>query len=88
LADGQPYSALHLVRELVEAELGESDEGRGKWDGCGGCAIIVARCCEALGRYSEGQAVLERAVQRGANLGMSGVTYSLFRALAQGRSNG
>ncbi|RSH87314.1 anaphase-promoting complex subunit cdc27 [Saitozyma podzolica] len=52
LADEQPYSALHLVRETAEADAAESDEAKGKWDGCGG----------------EGQAVLERAVQRGANL--------------------
>jgi anaphase-promoting complex subunit 3 len=83
LADEQPYSALHLVRETAEADAAESDEAKGKWDGCGGCAIIVARCCEVLGRYSEGQAVLERAVQRGANLGMSRVPYSLSRVWAQ-----
>ena len=32
--------------------------------GCLGCATIVARACEAVGRYSEGAKVLERAMRQ------------------------
>lgn len=52
LATKETYSALHAVRHRAEA-------------GCKGCAMIVARCCQVLGRYTEGQAVLERALRRG-----------------------
>jgi hypothetical protein len=33
--------------------------------GCSGCAMILARCCQKLGRFSEGQAALQRAMTRG-----------------------
>ncbi|WVF71504.1 hypothetical protein IAT40_006310 [Kwoniella sp. CBS 6097] len=70
-SDG-PYSALHLVRD--SAGVDEPDDGgrnrpfgytrsSGKTP-CYGCAMIVARCCEKLGRFSEGQAVLSRALKR------------------------
>ena len=67
LQDKQPYSALHLVQDTVDAGSGSERESQG----CGGCAMIVAKCCEGLGRFSEGQAVLQRAIQRGANLSES-----------------
>lgn len=57
LAAKEPYSALHLVRELADDDARRS--------GCAGCGVIVARCCEAVGRVGEGAAVLERAVKRG-----------------------
>lgn len=61
LAAKEPYSALHLVRELAD-----DDERR---IGCAGCGVIVARCCEAVGRVGEGAAVLERALKRGGGYG-------------------
>jgi anaphase-promoting complex subunit 3 len=49
---GETYSALHVVRDQAER-------------GCGGCAMVLARCCQKLGRFGEGQAVLQRAMTRG-----------------------
>jgi anaphase-promoting complex subunit 3 len=40
--------------------------------GCSGCAMILARCCEKLGRFSEGQAALQRAMSRGNPMSESG----------------
>ncbi|OXC67525.1 hypothetical protein AYX13_04034 [Cryptococcus neoformans] len=74
LQAAEPYSAIHLVRDHtgldnldldLEIRFERSDKV------CGGCAIIVARCCEKLGRYSEGQAVLARALKRGANTNLA-----------------
>ncbi|WVQ99447.1 hypothetical protein IAU59_006582 [Kwoniella sp. CBS 9459] len=71
LQSDEPYQALHLVRDT--AGVDEPDELRKKpfrftrQEGktpCYGCAMIVARCCQKLGRYSEGQAVLSRALKR------------------------
>ncbi|OCF36805.1 anaphase-promoting complex subunit 3 [Kwoniella heveanensis BCC8398] len=75
LQSGEPYSALHLVRDSAGVDEPD-DAGRyrpfahgltgsgGKSAPCYGCAMIVARCCEKLGRFSEGQAVLSRALKR------------------------
>ena len=62
LQAGQPYSGLHLVRDTAEGRRRESDE-ISPIGGCYGCALIVAKCCEKLGRFSEGQAVLNRAMR-------------------------
>jgi anaphase-promoting complex subunit 3 len=51
----EPYSALHAVRDRAEG-------------GCTSCAMILARCCQKLGRYTEGQAVLQRALRRGSSV--------------------
>lgn len=49
---GEAYSALHVVR----ARAGS---------GCRACAMLVARCSQTLGRFSEGQAVLEYTLRHG-----------------------
>ena len=49
---GEIYSSLHVVRDRADM-------------GCSGCAMILARCCQKLGRFSEGQAALQRAMSRG-----------------------
>jgi hypothetical protein len=49
---GETYSSLHVVRDRADM-------------GCSGCAMILARCCQKLGRFSEGQAALQRAMTRG-----------------------
>jgi anaphase-promoting complex subunit 3 len=49
---GETYSSLHVVRDRADM-------------GCSGCAMILARCCQKLGRFSEGQAALQRAMSRG-----------------------
>ncbi|KAK4685351.1 anaphase-promoting complex subunit 3, partial [Tremellales sp. Uapishka_1] len=64
LESEQPYSALHLVRDTADSE-GEVASGRPLRQGCYGCSVIVARCCMKLSRFSEGKAVLERALRRG-----------------------
>ena len=90
---GQPYSAIHLVRDLADEDPTPSGRlpslKRGipqRRKGCYGCAMIVGKCCEKLGRYSEGKAVVERAIMRSAPMGES---LSEFRE-AKGvlRSNG
>jgi anaphase-promoting complex subunit 3 len=48
----ETYSALHAVRDRAEG-------------GCASCAMILARCCQKLGRYTEGQTILQRALKRG-----------------------
>ncbi|WWC89266.1 uncharacterized protein L201_004187 [Kwoniella dendrophila CBS 6074] len=61
----EPYSALHLVRDSAGVDYPDDNHGPiRKQIPCYGCALIVARCCEKLGRFSEGQAVLNRAIQR------------------------
>ncbi|WVQ88959.1 hypothetical protein IAS59_002701 [Cryptococcus gattii] len=74
LQAAEPYSAIHLVRDHtgldnLDLDLEIRFERTDKV--CGGCAMIVARCCEKLGRYSEGQAVLARALKRGANINLT-----------------
>jgi anaphase-promoting complex subunit 3 len=54
LEAGEIYSALHAVRDVAER--------------CGGCAVLVGRCCQKLGRFSEGQIVLQRAIARGLTI--------------------
>ncbi|WWC62030.1 uncharacterized protein I303_104617 [Kwoniella dejecticola CBS 10117] len=65
LQSEEPYSALHLVRDTagVDDPDGSLVPSRGQVP-CYGCAVIVAKCCQKLGRYSEGQAVLNRALRR------------------------
>lgn len=46
---GETYSALHAVRQRAD-------------EGCRTCAMVVARCCDKLGRFTEGQVVLESAL--------------------------
>ncbi|WWD17246.1 hypothetical protein CI109_101684 [Kwoniella shandongensis] len=63
----EPYSALHLVRDTAGVDQPEDEvdrAGRRIPPPCYGCAMIVARCCEKLGRFSEGQQVLSRALKR------------------------
>lgn len=50
---GETYSALHVVRSRAGG-------------GCRGCAMIVARSSQTIGRFSEGQAVLEHALRHGS----------------------
>lgn len=52
LETGEAYSALHVVRDKANS-------------GCRGCAMVVARCSQKLGRFSEGQAVLARTLKEG-----------------------
>lgn len=52
LEAGEAYSALHTTRQHA-------------WAGCRACAMIVGRCCQALGRFSEGEAVMTRAMKKG-----------------------
>ncbi|EIW70360.1 hypothetical protein TREMEDRAFT_28684 [Tremella mesenterica DSM 1558] len=60
----RPYSALHLVRDTANG-----DHVMGS---CYGCAFIVAKCCENVGRFSEGQEVLNRAMRiSGPSSGLS-----------------
>ena len=49
---GEIYSALHVVRDRADS-------------GCSGCAMILARCCQRLGRFGEGQAALQKAMRKG-----------------------
>ena len=74
LQAGQPYCALHLVRDTADGENpGGSDAHDASWrrPGCSGCAMVVARCCDKLGRFTEGKAVLERALKRNLPIGTS-----------------
>lgn len=72
LANDEPYSALHLVRDTAEqygpasaAATSSRHAARSRPPvGCLGCATLVARLCEAVGRYSEGMQVLERAMRQ------------------------
>ena len=67
LQAGQPYSALHLVRDTAEPELDDENSlhaTKSRRTGCFGCSMIVARCCERVSRFSEGKAVLDRAIKR------------------------
>ncbi|WVR07101.1 hypothetical protein IAU60_004140 [Kwoniella sp. DSM 27419] len=65
LQSGEPYSALYLVRDSAGVDYPDEVSGRRRGQvPCYGCAMLVARACEKLGRYSEGQAVLERAMKR------------------------
>lgn len=71
LSAGQAYPALHVVREYADADadpdLDIPDYENGipaRSPGCYGCAVIVAKCCNSLHRYTEGQAVLDRAIRR------------------------
>jgi len=79
LADGQPYSALHLVRDSADADgdprddLADYDNPMGRRPGCYGCAVIVAKVCNKLCRFTEGQQVLERAVRRSVPMSTSTV---------------
>lgn len=69
LQAGEDYSALHLVRDRAEMSGdGHSFIAPGKRQpACLACALIVARCCNKLGRYTEGQVVLDHAL--GVNKG-------------------
>lgn len=64
----QPYSAIHLCRDLAGDAVDYSVSGAAMHNpsqrGCDGCAVIVGRCCEMLGRYTEGKEVMERALRR------------------------
>ncbi|ODO09833.1 hypothetical protein I350_02052 [Cryptococcus amylolentus CBS 6273] len=67
LANHQPYSAIHLLRdstglESLDQNLNRIAEPTAK--PCYACALIVAKACDHLGRYTEGQAVLARALKR------------------------
>ncbi|KLT43995.1 TPR-like protein [Cutaneotrichosporon oleaginosum] len=75
LASGNTYPALDLVREFADADADPShdipDYENGipaRRPGCYGCAVIVAKCCAKLGRYTEGEAVLDRAIRRSVPL--------------------
>jgi hypothetical protein len=68
---GETYSSLHVVRDRADM-------------GCSGCAMILARCCQKLGRFSEGQAALQRAMTRGAPLSES--SYLNWRVAADDSS--
>jgi len=62
----QPYSALHLVRDTADPDADDENDAnsaRYRRPGCFGCAIVVANCCERLSRFSEGKAVLVRALK-------------------------
>lgn len=64
LATNQPYSALHLVRPNSETYYKDIRTARPKLVyACGSCAYIYSRCCEKVGRYSEGQAILLKALR-------------------------
>lgn len=67
----QPYPALHVVRDYADADADPKDDIPdyengipARRPGCYGCAVIVAKCCDKLHRYTEGLQVLERAVRR------------------------
>ncbi|WVQ72495.1 hypothetical protein IAR50_002050 [Cryptococcus sp. DSM 104548] len=67
LSNEQPYSTIYLLRDStgldkLDLNLQVTVESTGKV--CFGCAIIVAKACDHLGRYTEGQAVLARAMKR------------------------
>ncbi|KAL1411551.1 anaphase-promoting complex subunit cdc27 [Vanrija albida] len=69
LAAGQAYPALHVVRDLADTDEPSHDYDDdmlrpARRPGCYGCAVIVAKCCHKLGRFSEGEQVLERAIKR------------------------
>lgn len=88
LAVGNTYSALGLVREFADADADPShdipDYENGipaRRPGCYGCAVIVAKCCAKLGRFSEGQAVLDRAIRRSVPLSEYHVDRRTDRAL-------
>ncbi|KAL7421649.1 anaphase-promoting complex subunit cdc27 [Cryptotrichosporon argae] len=61
----QAYAALHLARDAAEPGAVEPA-------GCYGCALIVARACDALGRFTEGHEVLGRASERARRFGGTG----------------
>lgn len=66
LQTDQPYPALEAVRDSANGDGDPDDMDYESTDkpGCYGCAVIVAKCCNRLSRFTEGQAVLERAVRR------------------------
>ncbi|WVN88371.1 uncharacterized protein L203_103577 [Cryptococcus depauperatus CBS 7841] len=67
LQAGEPYSAIFLVRDstgLDKLDLDADFVIEDTEKPCYGCAFVVAKCCQHLGRYSEGQSVLARAVKR------------------------
>ena len=64
---GNHYTAIGYVRDLVDPISDFADHKlvlgvRGS-EGCMTCAIIVGRCCDALGRFGEGKEVLEKALR-------------------------
>lgn len=63
LAADEPYPALNLVRESADAH-GSMETDPPRRPGCYGCAVIVAKACNRLSRFSEGQQVMERAMKR------------------------
>ena len=68
LANDEPYPALALVRDNADVDE-DFDEDATDLDstkdstGCYACAVILARCAQKSARYSEGCAVLEKALQ-------------------------
>lgn len=78
LQSDQAYPALHVVRDLADADADPKDDIPdyengipARRPGCYGCAVIVAKCCDKLKRYSEGQQVLGRAIRRSLHMSRS-----------------
>ncbi|WRT66427.1 uncharacterized protein IL334_003383 [Kwoniella shivajii] len=71
LQSEEPYSALHLVRDSAGVDFPDDEsDPRRKQIPCYGCALMVAKCCQKIGRFSEGQAVLNRALKRCSPTGL------------------
>lgn len=69
LATNQPYSALHLVKPQAEMQITRDPHtSRPKVTlACETCAFIFSRCCEKVGRYSDGQNILLKAIRKDQN---------------------
>lgn len=82
LQSDQPYPALQAVRDSANGDGDPDDMDYESTDkpGCYGCAVIVAKCCNRLSRFTEGQAVLERAVRRSTPMSESRVSLTQLTA--------
>lgn len=64
---GDLYTAIGYVRDVADNISDFADHnlvlGHRGSQGCMACAMIVGKCCDALGRFSEGKEVIERALK-------------------------
>ena len=75
LQSGQVYTALGYARDTADPIAEHADHtlkvGTRSSLGCFACAIIVGRCCDQLGRFSEGKEIVERALNQSTPTGPS-----------------
>lgn len=68
LQSDQVYTALGYVRDTADSIAEHADHnlklGTRSSQGCFACAMILGKCCDRLGRFSEGKDAVERALKR------------------------